>query len=160
VNSISKAVVAAGVGLGATVARKRIVGKRSGSRPEGEDGNRWLAVTVNRSPDQVGGLDDLPGPLTELGDRVEVRIRPASGDKGTELAARLRQPPPAGATGVAARVAGEDPRQRVRQALRDAKAIIETGEVLKADPDPSAHPGPAGKLLQAATRRARGEGRL
>jgi hypothetical protein len=29
--------------------------------------------------------DSMPGPLAELGDQIEVRVRPAADSKGTEL---------------------------------------------------------------------------
>lgn len=147
---MSKLAILAGAAVGVTAARRS-----PGVRRRGDDVNRWLAVTVNRP---IGEVEEagLPAPLAELGDRVEVRVRPAGGDKGTELAARLREPGP---TGVVARVAGQDPRQEVRLALRHAKSLLETGEVLQPDP-PSTHPGPGGKVVARASRLAGGEGRL
>jgi hypothetical protein len=148
--TMGKLALLAGAAAGVTAARRV-----SGTTQQGDDENRWLAVTVNRPFDEIDRAD-LPGPLGELGDRVEVRVQPASGDKGTELTARLREPGP---SGVAARLAGQDPRQEVRVALRAAKSLLETGDVLR--PEPSAtHPGPGGKLVQLASRRAGGEGRL
>jgi hypothetical protein len=47
----------------------------------------------------------------------------------------------------------EDPRRVVERALRDAKAIIETGEVTRKDWPPSAQPAQVGKLLEFAGRR-------
>jgi hypothetical protein len=151
--AISKIMLGAGAGA-AMAAVRRISARRSGQRSAEAD--RWLTVTVYRPPDDVGSGDRLPRPLAELGDQIEVRIRPASGDKGTELAARLRQPGP---DGPAARVAGQDPRQRVRRALREAKSLVETGEIVRPDP-PSSHPGPGGRVVRLASRRAAGEGRL
>lgn len=119
--------------------------------------NRWLAVTVLRSPDEVVSDGSLPTPLAELGDLVEVQVRPAPGDKGTELAARLTRQGP---TSAAARVQGKDPRQRVRVALREAKSILEVGEIVRPDAPPTTHPGPGGRLVGKATDIAQGEGRL
>jgi hypothetical protein len=118
--------------------------------------NRWLAVTVNCPPAR---LADLPAPLAGLTDIAEVRIRPAPGGRGTELAMRLFEQPPVGTAGAVARLSGDDPRQRVRVALRDAKSLIETGEVLKPD-DSTNHPTPAGRLFDISTRLAGKEGRL
>ena len=56
----------------------------------------------------------VPGPLAALGDLVEVQVRPAPGGKGSELAARLREPEPTGPHAAAARISGDDPRQQVR----------------------------------------------
>jgi hypothetical protein len=120
---------------------------------------RWLAVTVFREPDEVG---QVPGPLEALGDSIETRIRPAPGGKGTELAARLRAPAPSGVAGAVARARGDDPRRRLRSALREAKQLIEVGEVLAVDPTPHGRrsPTPMGAALEAATRRAGREGVL
>jgi hypothetical protein len=142
---LGRTLTLAGVGLGIGLARNHLAGKHD----QHEDPRRWLAVTVNRSPDEVGGRGQLPEPLTRLGDRIETRIDPAAGDKGTELRARPR-----------AASANADDVREVRLALRHAKSIIETGEVLQPDARPSAHPGPAGKVLQLANRKSKGEGRL
>jgi hypothetical protein len=72
---------------------------------------------------------------------------------------RLREQPPVGAAGLPARLSGNDPRQRVRAALRDAKSLIETGEVVKPD-DPTIHPTPTGRLFDFAAALAGKEGRL
>jgi hypothetical protein len=143
---------------------------RAARRPTAIDGDakdkdrdsRWRAVTVYREPDQVAPGGRLPQPLAALGDRIETRIRPAPEGKGTELAARLRGPVPSGAAGAAARARGTDPRQELRSALRQAKQLIEVGEVLAVDPTPHGRrtPTPTGMALEAATRRADREGVL
>lgn len=124
--------------------------------------SRWRSVTINRSQEDVMPAGQLPAPLAALGDLVEVQTRPALGGKGTELAARLRAPEPTGLGSAAARASGDDPRQQVRSALREAKQLIEVGEVLRVDPAPHGHRPvtPTGKLVDAATDRAAGEGVL
>jgi hypothetical protein len=123
-----------------------------------EPASRWLVVTLNRGPGEVDP-DQLPAPLAGYGDRIEVSVRPAADSKGTELAVRLRTPAPSGA---AARVRGDDPRGQLRAALREAKQLIEVGEVLRVDPTPHGKrtPTTAGALLEAVTRRAPKEGVL
>ncbi|MGC4814615.1 hypothetical protein ACLQ29_29135 [Micromonospora sp. DT228] len=93
---------------------------------------RWEVVTVDRPPEQVLPAGPWPEPLRRLDGAVEVRVRPAPGDRGTELAAR----PVAGATppvGLAAHLVGDDPGLLVRRALRQIKQRVEAGEVLRAD---------------------------
>ncbi|MFF4876065.1 MULTISPECIES: hypothetical protein [unclassified Micromonospora] len=93
---------------------------------------RWEVVTVGRPPERVLPGGRWPEPLRRLDGAVEVRMRPAPGDRGTELAAR----PLAGATptvGLAAHLVGDDPGLLVRRTLRQVKQHIETGEVLRAD---------------------------
>jgi hypothetical protein len=152
------AAAAVGVGVGVVVRQVR----RSRARPEAdasrEPRSRWRAVTVNKPASEVAPDGALPPPLAELGDAVEVRITAASDGKGTELSARLRDGEPS----AAARLVGRDRRQDVRSALRRSKQLIEVGEVLRVDPQSAGYrpPTPAGKVLEAVTRRAGGEGVL
>jgi hypothetical protein len=127
-----------------------------------EPRNRWRAVSINRNPDEVMPENRVPAPLADLGDLVEVEVRPAPGGRGSELRARLRSPEPAGVASAAARLSGDDPRQRVRAALREAKQLIEVGEILRVDPTPHGRrtATPTGALVDAATKRAGGEGLL
>ena len=77
---------------GGTVVRQvRSVIDPSAARPAGagQPASGWLAVTVFREPADIDAAA-LPAPLAEYVDRIEVRVRPAAGGKGTELSARLR----------------------------------------------------------------------
>ncbi|MGY1740612.1 MULTISPECIES: hypothetical protein [unclassified Blastococcus] len=138
---------------GGTVVRQvRSAIDPSAARPAGAGGpvSGWLAVTVFREPTEIDPAR-LPAPLAEYGDRIEVRVRPAAGGKGTELAARLPDRP---SSGVLSRLGGSDPQADLRSALRRAKQLIEVGEVLAVDPAPhgkrTATPG--GVLLEAWTK--------
>ncbi|SCE98316.1 hypothetical protein GA0070612_2709 [Micromonospora chokoriensis] len=93
---------------------------------------RWEVVTVDRPPEQVLPDGRWPEPLHRLDGAIEVRVRPAPGDRGTELAARplTGGPPPAG---LAAHLVGDDPALLVRRTLRQVKQRVEAGEVLRAD---------------------------
>jgi hypothetical protein len=162
-NPVSKIAQAGLDGAGQLIhqLQRRLGGDGNGAA-EAEPQSRWRSVTINKSPDEVMLAGRLPDPLLALGDRIEVQVRIAPGDKGTELAARLRQPEPRGVASVGARVSGDDPRQQVRAALRQAKQLIEVGEVLRVDPTPhgTRSATPTGKLVDLATRRAGGEGVL
>ncbi|WP_433134579.1 hypothetical protein ACQPWW_26425 [Micromonospora sp. CA-240977] len=105
---------------------------RSGADRDPVGPPRWEVVTVDRPPEQVLPAGRWPEPLRRLDGAVEVRMRPAPGDRGTELAAR----PLAGVTppvGLAAHLVGDDPGLLVRRALRQIKQRVEAGEVLRAD---------------------------
>jgi hypothetical protein len=138
---------------GSVVRQVRLVIDPSAARPAGagQPASGWLSVTVFREPSDVDAAA-LPAPLAEFGDRIEVRVRPAAGGKGTELAARLRDRPSSGT--AAGRLTGSDPQADLRSALRRAKQLIEVGEVLAVDPAPhgkrTATPG--GVLLEAWTK--------
>ena len=101
------------------------------------------------SPAQVAAPEGhLPEPLERLGDRIEVQIRPAPGDRGTELRARPR-------------IGGDPQRWReLRLALRQSKQLIETGEILSPDEPPTTRKTALSRPLAYATRHAREEGRL
>ncbi|MDX3452193.1 hypothetical protein PV396_09620 [Streptomyces sp. ME02-8801-2C] len=144
--------------MGAGLAAAAVVVRRSQTQPLVPADERWLKVTVNREPGDMPA-DKLPSPLQDYGDRIETRVSAAPGDRGTELAVRLREPLPDVMGSVPARLAGLDPRQDLRRALRDAKALLEGGEVLEPD-EPTTHDTPGGRLVGVLTRRARGEGVL
>lgn len=115
--------------------------------------NRWIMVTVNCSPQRLASRADLPEPITRLGDAVDIKICPAPGDRGTELGARLRDLPRTRISGMVNRRPEEDPRLMVERALREAKAMIEAGEVIRPDWPPSPQPVQVGDLLEFAGRR-------
>ncbi|SDD64623.1 SRPBCC family protein [Auraticoccus monumenti] len=150
------------VGAGGVVLRRVLGAVRSPSAEGGTSRERWLVVSVHLPQEEVAPGGRLPAPLAGLGDRIEVVVRPAPGDKGTEIAARLRQPPRGGLAGAARRLGGDAPQQELRSALRHSKQLLEVGEVLVVDPAPhgprSATPG--GALLEKVTERADEEGRL
>ncbi|MDO0929326.1 hypothetical protein QQY24_29410 [Streptomyces sp. TG1A-8] len=144
------------LGAGVVAVRRARAGRAAGGRPD----NRWLTVTINRSPTDVQPDGALPPPLDRFTGEVDVRVRPAPGDRGTELAVRPKEPPSRAATAVPARLAGRDPRQEIRLALREAKALLEAGEVLHPDTPPTTRPTPGGKLVGVLSRRSGGEGVL
>jgi hypothetical protein len=129
------------------VAGRRVARHRNpaGSGGNGNRRDRWHAVTVNVEPEQLG---PLPPPLDELGETVEVVMRPAPGLRGTELRARLVEP------------AGRDEVRKLRAALRTARALAEIGEVPLPDTPPSTTSTLLNKPLEYATRHGREEGRL
>ena len=126
------------------------VGQSSATDDPATAARRWRAVTVLCSPEQVGTGTDLPAPLAALGDRLELRITPAPGDRGTELAARYRDRP------------SDDDLGRLRAALREAKQLIETGEVLRVEPQPHGHRRrtPPGAVVEGMAAQAPTEGAL
>jgi hypothetical protein len=124
---------------------RRLAGSFAG-RATG-DPDRWHSVTVNCEPERLGSL---PPPLDNLGFEVEVRVRPAPADRGTELAARVVDPAKAGRDSV----------RELRKSLRLARALAEIGEVPLPDSPPTTKDTLLGKPLAAATRHGREEGRL
>ncbi|WP_432971449.1 hypothetical protein [Dactylosporangium sp. CA-233914] len=127
---------------GAGVLAGAVIAARRRGRPEPD---RWHSVTIYSSPER---LASMPPPLDELGFPVEIRIRPAPGDRGTELAARI------------ADGSGGDRVRQLRTALREARSLAEVGEVLRPDAPSATQPTLTGAPLEYATRYGREEGRL
>ncbi|MEV7040701.1 hypothetical protein [Amycolatopsis sp. NPDC051061] len=146
--------------IGALAVAGIAVSTAAARRKSADQPNRWLGVTVNLPPDQVESDPRLRDAFAALAEEAETRVRPAPGGRGTELAARPLEPAPTGLSGAAKRLAGRDPRQPVRSALRDIKSVLETGEVIRPDAPTTGHSTPGGALVRLATRRAGGEGRL
>lgn len=80
----------------------------------GQDG--WAVVTVLREPAELTG-PDRPGALADLAEHHRLRITPAPGGRGSEVAVW-----PGGG--------------RARERLRAAKQLLETGEVLRVEGQP------------------------
>jgi hypothetical protein len=152
-SSIGNAASLAARAGGSVVRQIRSAVDPSAARPAGagQPASGWLAVTVFREESDIDAAQ-LPAPLAELGDRIEIRVRPAPGGKGTELAARLRDRPSSGT--ALSRLTGSDPQADLRSALRRAKQLIEVGEVLAVDPAPHGRrtATPGGLLLEAWTK--------
>jgi hypothetical protein len=142
--ALRRTAVVAGVGAG-VIAVRRITTRQLGNGTTRQDRDRWHTLTINRPPEEIAPEGRLSGPLAALGDGVEVRVRPAPGDRGTE---------------VAARVTGNVSVQQLREALRETRQLAETGEVLNPSKPPTTRRTLTGRPLEMATRRARGEGRL
>jgi hypothetical protein len=109
---------------------------------------RWRAVTVLTDPDQL--RTTTPAPLAAFGPRLEVRVTPAPGERGAELAARFHGP------------VTEDEIGQLRAALRESKQLVEVGEVLRLDPQPHGRrkPTPQGAAIEGMAEQAPKEGVL
>ena len=149
------AVGAAAVATAAAVVQRHRRRPDEGAGSPQESRSRWQAVTVLAEPHEVLGADHTPPFFEELRDTVEVEVRPAPADKGSELRARLRRPASSSSD-------AEEAAKTIRVALRRAKQVIETGEVLRVDPTPHGErkDTPTGALVDEATDRADEEGLL
>jgi hypothetical protein len=154
--SVASRVASAGADL---VRQVRSALDPSASRPAGtgQPASGWLVVTVLCEASDIDQTA-LPAPLAELGEQVEVRVRPAADSKGTELAARLNERPTSSTP--MRTLSGKDPQSDLRSALRRAKQLLEVGEVLVVDPTPHGKrtPTPTGALLESWTKAAPGAG--
>jgi hypothetical protein len=128
---------------------RRLTGRKDVFGNARNDPRRWHVVTVLCSPQDVSARQDTP--LDGLDDSFEVQVRPAPGDRGTELAARLT------ASGDGD---GADRVRALRAALRETKQLLEVGYVLHPSRPGTTRPTPLNAPLRAATEHGRGEGRL
>ena len=165
----AKAATAAAAGAigGAILAGRRRGrrGRRAARRPGGEDRAREVqGVTVLGDVDQVraaweahAGSADLPA--------VRVDLRPAPGERGTEVLAHLEDGAGGGAggdgtprTGPGKRAAGEAPDQRLRAELRRFKSEVEAGTVVTTEGQPTGRSSARESLTRAVTDRLRAWG--
>lgn len=121
--------------------------------------DHWHVITVNQPLSTIAPNGELPEPLNSMLEEIEVVMQPAPGDKGTEIAARLIAPVPTGVMSAATRLSGKDPRQQLRQVLRETKSRLEAGEVVEAD-GLSSRFTLTNAPLTLATRLSRKEGRI
>lgn len=142
---LARAAVAVAVAAGVVAVRRARAGARRGrwpARPRRQPAPRWHTVTVNRTQEQVAPQGRLPDPLARLAGAVEVRLRPAPADRGTEVAAR------------------RDGGGALRRALRETRQLVETGEVLRAHEPATARRTLRNWPVRFAVRHGREGGRL
>jgi uncharacterized membrane protein len=95
----------------------------------------WDAEIVQDSPNRLIAWRSTPEATVR--NEGSVTFTPAPGDRGTEVRVELDYDIPAGALGsMVARLFGEEPEQQVRDDLRRAKQVIETGDVVRSEGSP------------------------
>lgn len=153
---VKTAVTVAAAGVAAGLVARSLVRERRESDGDGRHPQGWKAVTIlgDSASFEEGGY---PEPLQRIASALEVRLDRAPGDKGFEVHARVRDD--AGATEL---FGDDDPDQALRVALRDAKQIFETGEILRQTPRPHGHRPTTllGAAVDMAEDDAKGEGVL
>lgn len=95
----------------------------------------WHAEIVMDEPNRLIAWRATGSPVPHRG---QVELSPAPGDRGTEVWVRLTYHVPAGRLGAAvATLTGDDPDQVLRTALRRTKQLLECGQVVAVDGQPS-----------------------
>jgi uncharacterized membrane protein len=106
----------------------------------------WDAEMTEDVPGQRIAWRSVEGSSVENAGTVE--LRPAPGDRGTEVLVPLTYSPPGGALGaLVAKIFGEEPAQQISDDLRRFKQLVETGEVARSDGAPWG-PASGGKALR------------
>lgn len=151
--TLAATAVTAGTVLARTVVRRRQGGTASalsGRAARHTDPTLWRSVTVMRRGDEM--RDVTLGPLTELGDAVEVDVHPAPDGKGTVISARWKDAPEGGHRTDAGRAVEE-----LRAALRRTKQELEIGWQVTPTRSP-VEPTPWNRPLREADEHAFGGG--
>jgi uncharacterized membrane protein len=106
----------------------------------------WDAEIVEERENELIAWRSLPG--ADVENEGAVRFADAPGDRGTEIHVDLRYAVPGGAaTDLLAKLFGEQPEQQVKDDLRRAKQVLETGEVVRSEATPHGV-GARGQVLQ------------
>lgn len=148
------------VGGGAIVAGRRRR-RRDGRVPAGEVGVQ--GVTVLGDVQQVRAAWEAHAQSADL-PPVRVEVRPAPGERGTEVLAHVEAGTEGGgdgasrATELGKRVAGEAPDQRLRAELRRFKSTVEAGTVVTTEGQPTGRGPVREALTRAVTDRLRAWG--
>jgi hypothetical protein len=118
----------------------RIVTKR---RAAASASGRRHVITVHRPLDEVAGV--LPEPLTTFPGAVDVQLRAAPADRGTEISVRALNDTASDGD--------------IRRLLRESRSLLEVGDVLQPG-GPTSTPTALNRPLRAATRHGREGGLL
>jgi hypothetical protein len=150
-SSMAASIVASGSGTAVAVRRRlshrrpapQLLGNESLTDPTG-----WQLVTIDRTAHEITPDGQLPAPLAALSELIEVRLSAAPGQRGTEVGARNKL---AGRSELSS-WKGDDPSRQIRLALQRTKQLLEVGEVLLVEPQPSGRRRkPAGLLVGLMT---------
>ncbi|MGI8854246.1 MAG: SRPBCC family protein [Thermomicrobiales bacterium] len=96
----------------------------------------WDATIINDIANELIAWKSTDAEIANAG---SVRFRSAPGGRGTEVTVNLEYDPPAGKAGMlVAKLFGEEPTQQVQDDLRRFKQVMEAGEVLTTDGQPTA----------------------
>jgi hypothetical protein len=136
--------MAAATAAGAATVNRLLTGRAEKQRRS--SGKRRHVLTVFRPMDEITVDGRLPEPLERLGDAVAVDLRPAPGDRGTEIAVRP--------------LTGDVDDRAVRRALRESRSLLEVGYLLHPDAPATTEPTPLNRPLRAATAHGREGGLL
>jgi uncharacterized membrane protein len=96
----------------------------------------WDAVIHNQIENELIAWRSLPG--AQVANAGSVIFVDAPGGRGTEVRVELQYNPPAGALGaIVASMFGKEPGQQIAEDLYRLKELLETGEVITVDGQPS-----------------------
>lgn len=113
------------------------------------------AEITDRAEGKFIAWSSLPGAIEHRG---VMRVRPAPGDRGTELSVAMEFALPAGKVARAfLSFSGHDPEQLVRETLRHIKQLMEAGEIPTTAGQPSGRRGGKGTALRFVFREQPGE---
>ncbi len=92
----------------------------------------WDAEIIDDTPGERISWRSLPG--STVANAGSVRLKPATGGRGTVVTVEIHYDPPGGKFGDAlAKLFGEDPDTQVENDLRAFKQVIETGDIVRSD---------------------------
>ncbi len=92
----------------------------------------WDAEIIDDTPGERISWRSLPG--STVANAGSVRLKPATGGRGTVVTVAIHYDPPGGKIGATlAKLLGEEPEQQVEDDLHAFKQVIETGDIVRSD---------------------------
>lgn len=96
----------------------------------------WDAEIISEEPNAYIAWRALPG--SQIPNAGWVRFKPAPEGRGTEVYVQMEYDPPGGSAGAAfAKLLGEEPQTQVHEDLRRLKQLLESGEIITVEGQPS-----------------------
>jgi uncharacterized membrane protein len=96
----------------------------------------WTAVITEDIPNKIMNWRSIEG--SDVIASASVQFEPAPGNRGTEVKLMIRYDPPGGILGAAVvKLFGKDPGKEIREGLRRFKQLMETGEIMTIEGQPS-----------------------
>lgn len=92
----------------------------------------WDAMIIDDTPGERISWRSLEG--STVPNAGSVRLKPATGGRGTVVTVEIHYDPPGGKVGATlAKLLGEEPEKQVEDDLRAFKQVIETGDIVRSD---------------------------
>lgn len=108
----------------------------------------WKAEIINEKENELIGWRSLSG--SQVANAGSVQFKPGPGEEGCIVQIELQYEPPGGSVGAMfAKLVGQNPESQIEEDLRRMKQLLETGEIVETEGQPSGRRSAAVHALQS-----------